>query len=194
MRILKSYWHMLIFRGIAAIAFGILAIAWPGLTILALVLLFGAYAVVDGITMLIGVATKFPGMHRGWSTLMGIVSLAAGIVTFVWPDITALALLYVIATWSIVIGAIQVFVAVRYSREMTREWLLALGGVLGVVVGVCLFIWPGDGALALTWVIGWFAIVAGAFMIGEALRVRRVDRALEGIIGPSPTPMRRSHA
>jgi uncharacterized membrane protein HdeD (DUF308 family) len=187
---------MLIFRGIAAIAFGILALAWPGLTILALVLLFGAYAVIDGITMLIGVATKFPGTstHRGWSTLMGIVSLAAGIVTFVWPDITALALLYVVATWSIAIGALQLFVAVRYSREMTREWLLALAGVLGVVVGVCLFIWPGDGALALTWVIGWFAIVAGVFMIGEALRVRRVDRALEGIIGPAPTPLRRSNA
>jgi uncharacterized membrane protein HdeD (DUF308 family) len=195
MAVLTQYWRMLLVRGIAALVFGILAIVWPDLTVVVLVLLFGAYALVDGVSVLIAVLTKSDGTagRRGWLTVIGIVSVASGLVTFAWPGITALVLLYVIASWAIVKGVVEMVVAVRYRREMRREWLLALVGVLSVAFGLSLMVWPGDGALALTWVIGWFAIMTGVVVIGEGLRVRRLDRTVDRIIG-APSPIRSSRA
>jgi uncharacterized membrane protein HdeD (DUF308 family) len=190
MNLIAHYWRLLMLRGFVAIVFGILAIAWPGLTVTALVLLFGVYALIDGGSSTVAAITKAPGTEerRGWFALMGVISIAAAIVTFVWPGITALALLYVIAAWAIIVGVLQVIAAVRYRNEMTREWLLALTGVLSVGVGIGMFIWPGAGALAITWVIGWFAILGGTFLFAEGLRVRRIEKQLEDLID-RPTPM-----
>ncbi|MCU1504004.1 MAG: hypothetical protein JWM12_3358 [Ilumatobacteraceae bacterium] len=196
MTLLQQFWRWLIVRGVAAVIFGILALAWPGLTVLVLVLLFGAYAMVDGISSLVAVLTKASGTEgrRGWFTLIGVISVAAAIVTFAWPGITALALLYVIAAWAIAAGTLQLVAAIQFRKEMTREWLLALRGVLDVVVGIALFIWPGAGVLAITWLIGWFAIVGGVFTVAEALRVRGLERTVESVISPTGTPMRPSSA
>jgi uncharacterized membrane protein HdeD (DUF308 family) len=190
MNLVGHYWRLLMLRGFVAIVFGILAIAWPGLTVTALVLLFGVYALIDGGSSIAAAVTKAPGTEarRGWLALMGVLSIAAAIVTFVWPGITALALLYVIAAWALILGVLEVIAAVRYRDEMTREWLLALTGVLSVGVGIGMYIWPGAGALAITWVIGWFAILGGTFLFAEGFRVRRVDKELEELID-RPTPM-----
>ena len=195
MTLLQQLWRWLIVRGLAAVVFGILAIAWPGLTVLALVLLFGAYTLLDGISLLVAAFTKAGGTEgrRGWFTMMGLLSVAAAIVTFAWPDITALALLYVIAAWAIAAGTLQLVAAILFRKEMTREWLLALRGVLDVVVGIALFIWPGAGALAITWLIGWFAIVGGVFTVAEALRLRSHQRTIESVISTG-TPVRPSPA
>src|SRR3954466_2356877 len=150
-------WRAVALRGLAALAFGILTLVWPGLTLWALVVLFGAYALVDGVLVLGAViAHRVPiGGRRGWLVFDGIAGVAVGIVTFAWPDVTALALLFVIAVWAIITGVIEVTTAIELRRVIQNEWLLGLAGVASVVFGILLVITPGAGALVITWLIGW---------------------------------------
>jgi uncharacterized membrane protein HdeD (DUF308 family) len=170
---LTTTWWVLLTRGALAIIFGIVALVWPGMTILALVILFGAYAVVNGIFTLIGGFRGVPGQSRGWLIFSGIISVLAGIVALVWPGISALALLFVIAAWFVVTGVFEIIGGIAMRKQIDGEWLLILGGVLSVVFGVLLFIWPGQSALALTWLIGIFAIVFGIALIFLAFRVKK---------------------
>lgn len=155
--------------------FGIAAFVWPGLTLFVLVALYGAYAIVEGAISLVGAFRSGEGFR--WSLLLwGLLGIAAGIVAFVWPGITALALVYVIAVWAIVKGIVQIAVAVRVRREIKGEWLLGLVGLLSVAVGVLLAAFPGAGALSLVWLIGAYALVAGGATMALGLRLRRMDR------------------
>jgi len=153
-----------------AVLFGLLALAWPGLTLTALVILWGAFALV----------TRSPGTehHRLLLALQGVAGVGAGVVTFVWPSITALALLLVIAAWTLFMGLSEIGAAVRYRTALRHHWLVALSGVLSVAVGVALIAAPVAGALAITWLIGWWALVFGALALSEAwhLRARRAHR------------------
>lgn len=154
-------------RGIAAIAFGVLAIIWPGVTLLALVILIGAYALIDGISALVLV---FRGRHARPRNIWPLILVAIGgigtaIITVLWPAITALALLVLFAGWSIVRGVFEVWAAVRLRKEMEGEWLLGAAGVLSVVVGVLLIAWPGAGLLALVWLMAFYAILVGIVYI-----------------------------
>jgi len=172
---LARYWWLVALRGALAVVFGIVALIWPGITVTALVLLFGAYALVDGV-FAVGAAImgrREPASQRWWMAFEGVVAIAAGIVTFLWPGITALVLLYLIAAWALVTGALEIFLAIRLRKEMEREWLLALAGIASVLLGILLFLFPGSGALALVWLIAVYAIVFGAALIGLALRLRR---------------------
>lgn len=171
---LTTTWWVLLIRGVLAILFGILALAWPGITILALVILFGAYAIVNGIFTLIGAFCGTSGQSRGWLIFSGIISVIAGIVAFVWPGITTLALLLVIAAWFVVTGVFEVIAAIALRKEIDGEWVMILSGVLSVVFGALLFIWPASGALALTWLIGVFAIIFGIAMVFLAFRVKKL--------------------
>jgi uncharacterized membrane protein HdeD (DUF308 family) len=164
-------------RGAAAVLFGLVTLVWPGLTLTALVLLFGALALVDGVSMLVAAFTS--GSHDGTSkalvVLIGLAGVAAGIITFVWPGITALALLFVVAGWAFVTGVLEIVAAVRLRRELRGEWLLAVAGVLSVLFAVLLVITPGAGALVITWLIGWYAIFAGVVRLALAWRLRQLD-------------------
>jgi uncharacterized membrane protein HdeD (DUF308 family) len=173
---LTQRWWVVALRGVAAVIFGILALVWPAITLGALVLLFGAYALVDGVCALWTAATGGPAAsgRRPWLVLEGVAGVAAGIVTFVWPDITALALLAVIAAWALVTGVLEIVGAVRLRREIEGEWLMVLSGVLSVVFGILLIINPAAGALAVTWLIGAYAIVFGAVLLGLAMRLYRL--------------------
>ena len=173
---LTQRWWVVALRGVAAVIFGILALVWPGITLGALVLLFGAYALVDGVCALWTAATGGPAAsgRRPWLVLEGVAGVAAGIVTFVWPGITALALLAVIAAWALVTGVLEIVAAIRLRREIEGEWLMVLSGVLSVVFGILLFINPAAGALAVTWLIGAYAIVFGAVLLGLAMRLYRL--------------------
>ncbi|MEV7964556.1 HdeD family acid-resistance protein [Sphaerisporangium sp. NPDC088356] len=170
------HWWVLAVRGACAILFGILAIVWPLITLLTLVILFGAFAIVSGVFTLIG---AFRGDHPGdskiWMIVSGVVGVLAGIVAWVWPGITALALLLLIAAYAVVIGVVEIVAAFR-RRKATGEtdWMYALSGVLAVIFGILLFVWPASGALALTWLIGIFAIVYGASLVYLAVRDRGV--------------------
>ena len=169
-------WWLVLLRGVLGVLFGVAALAWPALTLATLVLLFGAYALVDGVFAVI--AAVSPPRGRFWSLfLQGLIGIGAGIVTFKMPGLTALTLLYVIAAWAVVMGVFQIVAAVRLRREITGEVLLALSGVAAVVFGGLLFVRPGAGALAVLALIATYAIVFGALLIALGLRLRRLRPA-----------------
>jgi uncharacterized membrane protein HdeD (DUF308 family) len=166
-------WWIFALRGVAAILFGIVAFASPGITLATLVLLFGAYAFVDGIALLIALARGDAGARRhAWSVgIMGVLGIVASIVTFVWPGITALSLLYLVAVWAITMGVFQVVAAISLRREIEGEFWMGLGGVMSVVFGISLIVSPGTGLVALVWLLGAWAIVFGASSLGLAFRL-----------------------
>ncbi len=169
-RTLAAHWWLLLLRGLIAILFGIMAFAWPGVTLAALVLLWGAYALVDGIFEVIaGVRGKWWGL-----VFLGILGIAAGVLTFMWPGITAIALLWVIAIWAIVIGIMQISAAIRLRKEVQGEWLWILSGILTVILGVLLIARPGAGAVSVLWLIGWFAIAWGILLCILAFKVKKM--------------------
>ena len=149
------------------------AFAWPGITLAVLILLYGAYVLVEGV---LEVAWALIGRQAGafpWGVLLaGLAGVAVGIVTFVSPGLTALALLYLIAAWAIIRGVFEIVAAIHLRRELENEWLLALSGLLSIGLGVLLIVAPGAGALALLWWIGGFAIVVGIVMIILGFRLK----------------------
>lgn len=170
-----SSWSVAL-RGIAALVFGFLAIALPGPVLLGLVLLFGAYALASGVLALVSAVKEKAEYGRGWRVLEGVAGIALGIVTFVWPGITALTLTYLIAAWAIVTGIFEVVGAIRLRKYIKHEWLYMLGGVLSVVVGVLIIGRPLTGALAITWVLGVYGILFGSLLLGLSISLRRMER------------------
>lgn len=175
-------WRSAGLRGAAALAFGAAALLWPGLTLQALVLLFGAYVLVDGAATLVAVLSGDPEAHRHHFAyvVQGVAGTAVGVVTLLWPDVTALALLWLIAAWAILTGVAEVAFAYAFRRALRGEWLLALNGVLSVAFGVVLAMTPGAGALVITWLIGWYGVVSGVVLLLLAWRQRRTEEQLEG--------------
>jgi uncharacterized membrane protein HdeD (DUF308 family) len=170
---LARNWGLILLRGILAIIFGVLAFVWPGITLISLVLLYGAFAFMDGILAIAAAVRGGLPAPRWWLALIGIFGIAAGILTVLWPQITALVLLLFIAGWAIATGIMQIIGAIKLREEIDDEWLLIAGGVLSVVFGVLLALWPGAGALAMVLVIGSFAIMFGILEVLFALRLRR---------------------
>ncbi len=173
---LAQHWWVVLLRGIAAILFGLMAYAWPGVTIAVLVLIWGAYALVDGVFEIVaGVRAKY-----GPLVLLGILGVAAGVVTFFWPGITAIALLYIIAFWAIVAGVLQISAAFRLRKEIEGEWLWILSGLCTVVLGCLLIARPGAGALSVVWLIATFAIAWGILLVALALKLKGHLGRLQG--------------
>ena len=167
-------WSWVVLRGVAAVLFGILAFAWPGITLAALVVVWGAYALADGILALVAAYRVRDQGKPFWSlVIVGLLGIAAGIVTFIWPGMTALLLLLFIAAWAVVMGIFQIVAAIRLRKEIHNEWLLGLSGVLSVLFGIIMFVQPGAGALAVIWVIAAYAIVFGILLIWLGLRLKR---------------------
>ncbi len=173
-RALASRWWVLMVRGVAAILFGTLAIVAPRISLLALVILWGAYALVDGVFNVI-FAIRGATAERSWGWLLfaGVVSIAGGALTFVWPGVTSLLLLAVIAVWSVLRGSAEIATAIRLRRQIAGEWLLATSGISSLAFGVLLLLFPGAGALALLWMIGAYAILFGALLVGLGWRLHR---------------------
>jgi uncharacterized membrane protein HdeD (DUF308 family) len=171
---LARNWWLVLLRGIAGILFGVLAFGWPGLTLLTLVLLYGAYALVDGVIALIAAFTgRATAVPTWWLVVVGLAGVAAGIVTFLWPGVTALVLIIFIGVWAIVHGIFEIVGAIQLRHEIDNEWLLILAGVLSVLFGLAVLIMPGAGALGLVWAIGAYSIVFGALLVGLSLRLRK---------------------
>jgi uncharacterized membrane protein HdeD (DUF308 family) len=177
---LSRHWWAVALRGVAATVFGVLALVWPGITVFALVIVFGAYALVDGaFTLITAFGDRDAGRARGrraWLLARGITGILAGIIAAVWPGITALALLWVIALWAMVTGLLEIVAAFQLRKEMRREWLLALSGALSVLFGVLLVVWPAAGVLTLVVLIGIAAIAFGITLLMLGLRLRRARR------------------
>jgi uncharacterized membrane protein HdeD (DUF308 family) len=172
--VLSRNWWALALRGLVAIVFGVLAFGWPGITLWVLILLFGAYMLVDGVFAIVAAVRTAGDDARWWLLLVeGILGVLAGIVAFLWPGLTALALLYFVAAWAIVTGIFEIVGALRLRREIEGEWALILGGALSVLFGVLLVVLgPGVGLLSLIWLIGAYAVASGVLLIVLAFRVR----------------------
>jgi uncharacterized membrane protein HdeD (DUF308 family) len=174
---LPGHWWLVALRGLAAIAFGILAFFWPGVTLTILVLFFCAYAIVDGVLALL--SAFHPNGQPVWLLIIeGIVGVVAGFVAFTLPGLTALVLLYIIAAWAIVTGILEIVTAVSLRQVIEKEWMMGIAGALSIVFGVLLIIQPGSGALAVIWLIGIYAVLFGASMLALAWRLHGINEKL----------------
>ncbi len=170
---LARNWWILIVRGILAILFGLAAFLWPGITFLVLVLFFGAYAFVDGLFAVVSGLSHMGDSRRWWVfVLEGLAGMAVGILTYIWPQAASLALLYVIASWAIVTGVLEIVAAIRLRREIQNEWLLALGGAASIIMGLILVVQPAVGGLALIWAMGGYALFFGLMLILLGFRLK----------------------
>lgn len=170
-------WWVLLLRGIVAILFGILAFARPGLTLAALVLLFGFYALVDGIFSLIAAFSGWQHREDRWLLVLeGVIGLGAGFVTLRAPAITAVALIFFIAIWALATGVLRIVEAIRLRKEIAGEFWLALSGILSVLFAFLVMLRPAAGALAMAWVIGWYALFMGAMLVMLSFKLRGMRR------------------
>ncbi|MCC6916022.1 HdeD family acid-resistance protein [Nitrosomonas sp.] len=177
-RVLSRTWWLLLLRGLIAIAFGILIWLQPEISIVALVLIFGAYVLVDGV---LGIWTAIAGRkeHEDWWVLFiwGSIGVGIGILTFLAPGVTALALLFYIAVWAVATGVLEIVAAIRLRKEIRDEWLLVLGGLVSVIFGILLMAQPVAGALALLWLIAIYGVIFGIFLVILAFRVRSFGKS-----------------
>lgn len=173
MNFMETNWWMLMFRGLAALFFGMLALFMPGITLLTLIMLFAIYAFVDGA---INVATALQNRdtyQRWWVTMLqGSFSILAGIVTVLWPRLTGLTLLYLIAIWALMTGVFEVIAAFELRKAIDNEWILGLSGILSIAFGSMMLFSPFSGAVAVVWIIGIYAMLFGAMQVSLAFRLR----------------------
>ncbi|MGH7571138.1 MAG: HdeD family acid-resistance protein [Gemmatimonadota bacterium] len=174
---LARNWWAVGLRGVAGILFGLLTLFNPAITLAVLVLFFGAYALADGLfTVIAAIANRRNEPRWGWLLVSGILGILIGILTFLMPSVTALVLLFLIASWAIIRGIAEIVAAIQLRKVITGEWLFVLAGVLAVLFGILLFLFPGAGALTVVLWIGAFATVFGILMIALAFRLRRWKR------------------
>lgn len=170
--VLARNWWMLLANGVGALAFGGVAFAWPQITLQALVILFGCYCLVDGFSAL-GASFTSREPATWWSMLfVGLVCIIAGVAAVLWPALTALGLLFIIAAWAIVRGGLEIVAALVLRKTSPHAWLLVASGVVSILFGGFLLVRPGAGALAAIWIIGTFAVVRGILLVGFSLRLR----------------------
>ncbi|BFU96527.1 MAG: conserved membrane protein of unknown function [Nitrospira sp.] len=172
---LSKNWGWIALRGAAAVMFGILALAWPGVTLVILAIFFGAYALTDGVCALMAAYRRREGRRPVWPlVVVGLLGVGAGIVTFIWPEMTALALLMFIAWWALFVGLFQIAAAIRLRKEIDNEWMLGASGALSVLFGILMITSPGAGALAVAWIIGAYSIAFGVLLVALAFRLKKV--------------------
>ncbi|HQR42985.1 MAG TPA: HdeD family acid-resistance protein [Gemmatales bacterium] len=177
-------WWVFLVRGLLALLFGILCFVQPGLSLATLVMMFGIFALADGIVGVFIAVVGRKEIEDWWVLLLwGLIGIASGVLTFTAPDITALVLLFYIAIWAMVSGVLQIALAVRLRKEIEGELFLILAGALSIVFGIVLIARPGEGAVAVAWLIGTFAIVYGITMTSLSLRLRSFRSRLKERLG-----------
>lgn len=170
--LIRNWWAVAL-RGALAILFGILAILMPGVTLAAMVLIFGAYSVVDGVFALVAGLRAARHHERWWHlALEGIVDLVVGVIALAIPLATALALLYLVSAWAIVTGLFRIAAAIRLRKEIEGEWLLVLNGALSVLFGIVIMAYPGAGLVTLVWLLGMYAMLFGIILVTLGFRLR----------------------
>jgi uncharacterized membrane protein HdeD (DUF308 family) len=182
MQTLAANWWAFVIRGFAAVLFGLLTLFLPGIALLTLVFLFGFYSILDGVFN-IAAAFRRTGPDTGmpwWALLIsGILGIIAGLLAFFLPGITALVLLYIIAGWAVATGILAIVAAIRLRKQIRGEWLMVLSGVLSIVFGVLIALFPGAGALAVVLWIGAYATVMGILLVVLGFRLRKIARGAD---------------
>jgi uncharacterized membrane protein HdeD (DUF308 family) len=176
---ITNSWWLLALRGTLAVIFGAVAFVWPGITFEVLVLLFGAYAFVDGV-LVFTYGLMAAGAGQQWWPLIlgGILGITVGVLTFAKPATMGLALVYVVGAWAIITGLLEIVAAIRLREYISTEWLLGLSGVLSILFGVLVVAQPNPGAQALVYLFGFYAILAGVSQIGLGFRMRSLRDSL----------------
>lgn len=170
-------WWLLLVRGLVAIVFALLTWAQPGVSLAALVLVFGIYVLADGLLGVWSAIAKRRDNRHWWLLLLwGLVGIVVGVMTFIMPGITGLVLLMYIAAWAVITGVLQIVAAIRLRKEIKGEWLMILSGLVSVAFGVLLFLQPGAGALAVAWIIAAYGFIFGVLMVLLAFKVRKLGR------------------
>lgn len=172
LHVLAQNWWLLLLRGLFAIVFGVLGLCWPGITLLTLIIVYGCYAIADGLLALVTAFRKDRPASMGWLIFIGLLGIAAGLLTFLLPGITALFLLFIIGGWSVAHGIFTIIGAIQLRKEIRHEWLLILSGAVSVLFGIMIIASPGPGAVVLLWMIAAYAVAFGILLVGFALRLR----------------------
>lgn len=173
--LIRNWWAVAL-RGAVAILFGIVLLAWPGISLAFLVALWGAYAILDGIFSLVAAVRRARG-GESWATLVliGITGILAGLIAWIWPAVAAAAILFLIGAWAIVTGILAIVAAVQLRKVLQGEFWMGLAGALSTLFGILILLNPAAGALAIVWVIGVYALAFGIMMIALGLRLRTLE-------------------
>ena len=172
-RSLSQNWWLVVLRGVFAILFGVLAFVWPALTWLTLIVMFGVYAIVDGVVAIITGVVRAKDSPRWWAFLLeGLIGIGAGVVALILPELTTLVVIYMIASWAVITGILEIAAAIRLRNEITNEWVLGLGGLISIALGVLLFLRPAAGGLAIIWIIAGYALIFGILLVILGFRLR----------------------
>jgi uncharacterized membrane protein HdeD (DUF308 family) len=190
--LLQRSWWTLALRGVAAILFGVLAIVWPDLTLLVLVGLFAAYAFITAAAY-IGASLKNRQADKGWwlLLLLGLVAVAAGGIAIFYPVVTALVLVLLMGANALVSGVLDIAMAIRLRKAIRNEWLLILTGIVSIAFGILVFVFPGAGALAMVWMVSFYATLTGVLLLALAIKLRgaaksggkRPEAGPKGLVG-----------
>ncbi len=173
LEILTRYWWAFIVRGILAIVLGVVAFVWPGITITALIIVFGIYAFIDGVFLLVKAIAGWKARDDRWLLLFeGLLGIGIGVITFFAPGVTAIVLLFYIAAWSLTTGILEIVGAIRLRKEIKGEVWWILSGIVSILFALLLMIFPGTGILGLVWLLGVYAIVFGVLLIALGIRIR----------------------
>lgn len=173
----KARWSFII-RGVIAIVFGILVFIWPLHTLAVLILLFGVFAIVNGVVAVLGALQSLREHQHAWLRgLAGVLSILAGIAALVWPRETAVILFLIIALWAIVTGIVEIGAAFQFRQLGVEAWILAASGVISILFGVILLVWPRTGMLALAWLIGVYAIIYGLLLLSRASLLHELEKS-----------------
>ncbi len=183
-RMLGRNWWLVALRGVLALIFGLLALVWPGITLLVLLIFFGAYSLVDGATGVVRAIRSRKSFSRWWLMLLGgLAGIVVGIVTFVWPSLTAQALLILIGVWAVLLGILEIWAGIEARKAVAEHWWVIISGVIGVIFGVLLLALPVAGALAIVWLIGLFAILEGITFVWAGFMLRGAVKKLQSLAG-----------
>jgi uncharacterized membrane protein HdeD (DUF308 family) len=171
----EKHWWQIALRGLLALIFGVLVLAWPGVALTIFVYIFGAYVFVDGIfTLVAAVNYKAGAGRRTWLFIRGIAGIIVGLITFFWPAITALALFLLVAAWALVTGVMELIFAFAANQNTTIRWLFAVSGILSLILGGLMLAHPVFGIKVIIWIIGVYAILAGILLIILSTKLRGV--------------------
>jgi uncharacterized membrane protein HdeD (DUF308 family) len=184
-RTLSQNWWLVLLQGVLSVVLGVLALAMPGVTLGALILLWGLFALLNGVVDVFS-AIGAAGSHRswGWQLAGGLVGILAGLAILRWPGQTALFVLYLVAFWAIMMGIVRVVGAIADHEMLPHAWLVALAGVVSVLFGIAMFAWPGVGLLTLVYLVGIYAIVYGVIACAIAFRLRSLPERMAGTLMP----------
>jgi len=182
---LSQHWWLVLLQGVLSVGFGSLALARPGATLGVLILLWGLFALFNGVVDVFS-ALGAAGSHRswGWRLAAGLVGILAGLAILRWPGLSALFVLYLVAAWAAVTGIVRIVGAIADHEALPHAWLVALAGVVSVLFGIAMFAWPGVGVLTLVYLVGSYAIVYGVITCVIAFRLHSLPERMTGRLVP----------